>query len=187
MIINLNTPAKKQPPHSTHLTPIMCIAVSTRSGTHTSTQSCWDNGGGPRGGPWPPPLPPPPTGAVIPVATDSTRHSDQRGGKIGQTSILPPLSFKTYFQLLPCQCGSVVDPCRHNSIMIITTLMVMAAMVILIQRRVKDRDLISMNFVRPMISMNIDIVRPADWETAYLPSAVCALHHVSFLSCHAYQ
>ena len=46
--------------------------------------------------------------------------------------------------------------------MIITTLMVMAAMVILIQRRVKDRNLISMNFVRPMISMNIDIVRPAD-------------------------
>ena len=77
-------PAKKPPPHGTHLTPTMCVAVSTQSGTHTSTQSCWGNGGGPRGGPWPPPPPPPLTEAVIPVATDSTRHSDQRGGKIGQ-------------------------------------------------------------------------------------------------------
>ena len=77
-------PAKKHPPHGTHLTPTMCVAVSTQSGTHTSTQSCWGSGGGPRGGPWPPPRPPPLTEAVIPVATDSTRHSDQRGGKIGQ-------------------------------------------------------------------------------------------------------
>ena len=43
----------------------------------------------------------------------------------------------------------MVDPSWYNSIVIITTLMVMAAMVILIQRRVKGRNLISMNFVTP--------------------------------------
>merc|ERR1719278_293330 len=49
--------------------------------------------------PWQPPPPPPLTGAAIPVATDSTHHSDRRRAGLGTFS--PPLAFKPSFNLLP--------------------------------------------------------------------------------------
>ena len=70
------------PPHRVTSNPHR-VSASTQSGIHTSTPSFWGNGGGPRGGRLPPRRPPPQTGEVILEATDSTRPSDQRGGRLG--------------------------------------------------------------------------------------------------------